>query len=54
MPYRPTQFRLTIVKPYHKDNSSEPLQDAPKDTPKDALENALKDTLKDALKKNHN
>ena len=34
MPYRLTQFHLTIIKPYYKDNSSEPLQD----TVKDALE----------------
>ena len=42
MPYRPIQFQSTVIKPYYKDNSSEPVQDA--------LENALKDTLKDALK----
>ena len=46
MPYRPTQFWLTVVKPYYKDNSSEPVQD----TLKNALEDALKDTLKNALK----
>ena len=40
MPYRPNQFQSTVIKPYYKDNSSEPIQDA--------LENALKDTLKDA------
>jgi len=32
MPYRPTQFRLTVIKPYYKDNSSEPLQDTIEDT----------------------
>ena len=44
MPYRPSQFQLTIIKPYYKNNSFEPVQDALKN----ALENALKDTLKDA------
>ena len=39
MPYRPTQFHSTVIKPYYKDNSSEPVQDALKD----ALENALED-----------
>jgi len=34
MPYRPTQFRLTIIKPYYKDNNFKPLQD----TLEDALE----------------
>ena len=46
MPYRPTQFQLTVIKPYYKDNSSEPIQD----TLKNALENTLKNILKDALK----
>ena len=27
MPYRPTYFHLTIIKPYYKDNSSKPFQD---------------------------
>ena len=49
MPYRPTQFQLTIIKPYYKDNSFKPVQDTLKDTLKDALEDALKDALKDAL-----
>ena len=31
MPYRPTQFCLTVIKPYYKDNSSKPLQNAPED-----------------------
>ena len=35
MPYRPTQFHLTIIKPYYKNNSFKPLQDV--------LENALKE-----------
>ena len=56
MPYGPTQFQLTIVKPYYKDNSFKPVQDTLKDAlkdiledaPKDALENALKDALEDA------
>ena len=43
MPYRPTQFRSTVIKPYYKDNSSKPIQDAPEDTPEDASEDALKD-----------
>ncbi len=38
MPYRPTQFQLTVIKPYYKDNSFKPLQDA----------------LKDALEENYN
>ena len=46
MPYRPTQFQLTVVKPYYKDNSSKPVQDALKD--------ALKDAPEDALKENYN
>ena len=32
MPYRPTQFYLTVIKPYYKDNSFKPLQDAIKNT----------------------
>ena len=35
MPYRPTQFCSTVIKPYYKDDNSEPLQDA--------LENALEE-----------
>ena len=35
MPYRPTQFYLTIIKPYYKNNSFKPLQDT--------LENALEE-----------
>ena len=31
MPYGPTQFHLTVIKPYYKDDSSESLQDAPED-----------------------
>ena len=46
MPYRPSQFQLTVIKPYYKDNSFKPVQDALKN----ALEDALEDTLKDALK----
>ena len=30
MPYGPSQFQLTVIKPYYKDNSSEPIQDTPK------------------------
>ena len=44
MPYGPSQFQLTVVKPYYKDNSFKPIQDALKD----ALEDTLKDALKDA------
>ena len=44
MPYGPNQFWLTVVKPYYKDNSSEPVQDALKN----ALEDALKGVLEDA------
>ena len=47
MPYRPNQFQLTVIKPYYKDNSSEPVQDALENTPEDALKDALEDTLKD-------
>jgi hypothetical protein len=50
MPYRPSQFQLTVIKPYYKDNSSEPLQNVLEDIP----ENALKDILEDVLKENHN
>ena len=50
MPYRPTQFQLTVIKPYYKDNSSEPLQNALINT----LEDALEDTLKDVLEENYN
>ena len=52
MPYRPTQFQSTVIKPYYKDNSFKPIQDALenalKDAPKDALKDALEDTQKDA------
>ena len=47
MPYRPTQFQLTVIKPYYKDNSSEPVQDALEDALKDALEDALKNAQED-------
>ena len=50
MPYGPTQFQLTVIKPYYKNNSFKPIQDALKD----ALKNVLKDTLKNALEKNYN
>ena len=46
MPYRPTQFYLTVIKPYYKDNSFKPI--------KDTLKNTLKDPLKDALEENYN
>ena len=62
MPYKPIQFQSTIIKPYYKDNSFKPVQNALEnalkdileDTLEDALEDALKDTLKDALKENYN
>jgi len=38
MPYGPSQFQSTVVKPYYKDNSSKPLQDVPEDVPEDVLE----------------
>ena len=50
MLYRPSQFQLTIIKPYYKDNSFEPIQNTLKNTLEDALKNALKDILEDALK----
>ena len=49
MPYRPTQFQLTVIKPYYKDNSSKPVQNALKNALKDILEDALKDALEDTL-----
>jgi hypothetical protein len=48
MPHRPTQFQSTVVKPYYKDNSSKPLQDAPENAPEDALEDTPEDALEDA------
>ena len=62
MPYGPTQFQLTVVKPYYKDNSFKPVQDALedaledtlKDTLEDALENALEDTQEDTQEENYN
>ena len=50
MPYGPTQFQSTIVKPYYKDNSSEPIQDALEDALEDTLEDTPEDTLEDTLK----
>ena len=50
MPYRLTQFHSTVIKPYYKNDSSKPVQDALKDALEDILEDALKDTLEDALK----
>ena len=44
MPYGPTQFQLTVVKPYYKDNSFKPVQDALENTPEDALEDAFENT----------
>ena len=50
MPYRPSQFQSTIVKPYYKDNSFKPLQDILKDILNNILEDVLKNILKDILK----
>ena len=54
MPYRPSQFQSTIIKPYYKDNSFKPVQDALEDALEDTLEDTLKDALKDILKENYN
>ena len=35
MPHGPTQFRSTVIKPYYKDDSYEPVQDAPEDAPEE-------------------
>ena len=48
MPYGPTQFQSTVVKPYYKDNSSEPVQDALEDALEDILEDALEDAQENA------
>ena len=69
MPYGPSQFQSTVIKPYYKDNSFEPLQDVLEDVLnnvledvaenvledvlEDVLENALKDILEDVLEENH-
>ena len=50
MPYRPSQFQSTVIKPYYKDNSFKPVQDALENALEDALEDALKDALKDTQK----
>ena len=50
MPYGPSQFQSTVIKPYYKGDGFKPLQDALED----ALKNAFEDTLKDALEKNYN
>ena len=49
MPYRPSQFQLTVIKPYYKDNSFKPVQDALENALEDALEDIPKDALEDAL-----
>ena len=54
MPYRPTQFYLTVIKFYYKDNSFKPVKDALKDALKDILEDTLEDPLKNALEENYN
>ena len=40
MPYGPTQFQSTVIKPYYKDNSFKPVQDALENALKNAQENA--------------
>jgi mRNA-degrading endonuclease YafQ of YafQ-DinJ toxin-antitoxin module len=54
MPHRPSQFQLTIIKPYYKDNSFKLLQNVLKDILEDVLENVLEDILEDILEENHN
>ena len=54
MPYGPTQFRSTVVKPYYKDDSFKPLQNTLEDALEDALKNTLEDALKNAPKENYN
>ena len=54
MPYKPTQFYLTVIKPYYKDNSFKPVQDALENILEDVLEDALKNALEDTLKENYN
>jgi hypothetical protein len=54
MPYRPTQFHLTVIKPYYKDDSSEPVKDAPENAPEDTLEDAPENPPEDALEENYN
>jgi hypothetical protein len=54
MPYRPSQFQSTVVKPYYKDNSSKSLQNVPEDILEDIPKNILKDVLEDVLEENHN
>ena len=48
MPYRPSQFQSTVIKPYYKDNSFKPVQDALEDAPEDTLKDALEDAQKNA------
>ena len=47
MPYRPTQFHSTILKPYYKDDSFKPIKDALENTLKDPLEDPPEDTLEE-------
>ena len=49
MPYKPSQFQLTIIKPYYKNNSFKLLQDVLKDVLEDILKNILKNILEDIL-----
>ena len=53
MPYGLSQFQLTVVKPYYKDNSFKPLKDVLEDVLEDILKNVLEDVLEDILKENY-
>jgi hypothetical protein len=53
MPYRPSQFQSTIIKPYYKDNSFKPLQDVLEDILKDILENVPEDIPENVLEENY-
>ena len=53
MPHGPAQFRSTVVKPYYKDNGSDPLQDTMEDVPENAPEDAT-EGVPDNVPENHN
>jgi hypothetical protein len=53
MPYRPSQFQSTIIKPYYKDNSFKPLQDVLEDILKDIPENVPEDIPENVLEENY-
>ena len=54
MPYRLSQFQLTVIKPYYKNNSFKPLQDVLEEVLEDIPKNVLEDVLEDILEENHN